>query len=132
MCPVPPTVLVCACFASPTPVEGQLCSGRWHEELPAAVEVCGIELPGREGRWKERPIADARQVFDQLIPALESRLNASLVLYGHSMGAMLVFEMSCELLFPQPAAQCRPNRPPQSFRWREETAVQCDRRQMQR
>src|ERR1700704_3020108 len=98
MLPVPPTVLVCACFASAMPVEGPLYSGRGNEERPAAVEVCGIQLPGRERSWKERPIADARQVFDQLIPALESRLNASFVLYDHSMGAMLAFEMACELL----------------------------------
>jgi surfactin synthase thioesterase subunit len=69
----------------------------WHEELPATVEVCGIQLPGRESRWKERPIPDVRQVLDQLVPVLQSRLDVPFVLYGHSMGAMLAFEMACEL-----------------------------------
>src|SRR5437879_5135268 len=63
----------------------------WHEQVPAAIEICGIQLPGRESRWKEPPIHDIRRMLDQLIPAMQSRLHVPFALYGHSMGALLAF-----------------------------------------
>lgn len=67
----------------------------WGESLPAGVEVCGIQLPGREGRWKEPTVPHLGQLVDCIVPAM--RLDVPYVFYGHSMGAILAFELACEL-----------------------------------
>jgi medium-chain acyl-[acyl-carrier-protein] hydrolase len=66
----------------------------WGDSLPDGVEVCGIQLPGREGRWKETPVPNLVRLVDCLVPAM--RLDFPYVLYGHSMGSILAFELARE------------------------------------
>lgn len=69
----------------------------WNEGLPASVEVCGAQLPGREGRWKEPPVECLEPLLDGFVTAAQSRLDTPFALYGHSMGALLAFEVAREL-----------------------------------
>jgi medium-chain acyl-[acyl-carrier-protein] hydrolase len=66
----------------------------WSDSLPEGVEVCGIQLPGREGRWKEAPVPDLLRLIDCILPAMP--LDVPFVLYGHSMGSILAFELARE------------------------------------
>ena len=67
----------------------------WHKHLPPDVEVCPVELPGRGGRFKEKP-------FDRLDPLLEALQEVFVPLcgekpfafFGHSLGALIGFELS--------------------------------------
>jgi surfactin synthase thioesterase subunit len=68
----------------------------WHEGLPPEVEVCGIQLPGRETRWKERAISDMGELLEILAPLMEPMLSSPYVLFGHSMGAIVGFELARE------------------------------------
>lgn len=77
----------------------------WHETLPEPVEVYGIQLPGRESRWKETPVADAQALMQDIVPAIQPCLDVPFVLYGHSMGSLLAFDLACDLRrrgLPQP------------------------------
>lgn len=69
----------------------------WHAGLPAGVEVCGVQLPGREGRWREEVVTDADALLSLLAPALTPLFDVPFALFGHSMGALLAFELTREL-----------------------------------
>ena len=65
----------------------------WSGALTPRVEVCPVQLPGREHWMKQRPFTSlpelVRSVFDALVP----HMDAPFVLFGHSMGALLAFEL---------------------------------------
>lgn len=65
---------------------------QWLPQLPADVELSAVQLPGREMRLREAPLSDARAVVQALLPELLTLTDKPLVLYGHSMGALLAFE----------------------------------------
>jgi surfactin synthase thioesterase subunit len=53
-----------------------------------------VRLPGRENRLSETPLTEVRQVVRALAPVLQPRLSRDFLLYGHSMGALIAFEMA--------------------------------------
>lgn len=69
----------------------------WHAGLPACVEVCGVQLPGREARWREEVFTNVDALLGLLVPALAPLLDVPFALFGHSMGALLAFELTREL-----------------------------------
>jgi surfactin synthase thioesterase subunit len=66
----------------------------WADNLPEAVEVVGIQYPGRETRVQEPPIDSMTQLIETLGEAMLTYLDRSFVLYGHSMGGLLSFELA--------------------------------------
>lgn len=68
----------------------------WAAALPA-VEVVAIQTPGRESRLREPPITDARTLVARLTDALAPRLDRPFVFFGHSMGALVAYEVAREL-----------------------------------
>ena len=66
----------------------------WGRELPPGVEICAIRLPGRESRLREPPILGLKPLVDAIAPALERHLDLPFVFFGHSMGALLSFELA--------------------------------------
>lgn len=77
----------------------------WAAQLPPEIEVCPIQLPGREKRWMETPIADWRQLLDKLTPLFRSVQDKPFALFGHSLGSVVAFEVARELRrkgFPAP------------------------------
>ncbi len=70
---------------------------RWRGRLPEAIEICPIQLPGREGRVRERPIEDLDELVASIAGAISGVLDLPFVLFGHSMGAMLGFEVARRL-----------------------------------
>ena len=70
---------------------------KWSDELPSEIELCAIELPGRESRLRESPLTRLKPVIQTVAPLLESYLDLPFALFGHSMGALLIFELVREL-----------------------------------
>ncbi|MFJ4064716.1 thioesterase II family protein [Pseudomonas sp. NPDC089996] len=70
---------------------------RWRRKLPAWLQVRPVELPGRGARMGEPLQTDMQALARQL--ANEQRLVASApyALLGHSLGALLAFELAHEL-----------------------------------
>ncbi|MFK5732553.1 alpha/beta fold hydrolase [Pseudomonas urmiensis] len=70
---------------------------RWRRKLPAWLQVRPVELPGRGARMGEALHTDMQALARQL--ASEQRLAASTpyALLGHSLGALLAFELAHEL-----------------------------------
>jgi medium-chain acyl-[acyl-carrier-protein] hydrolase len=69
----------------------------WFKALPAEVELCGIQLPGRESRFKEEPYTRVADLVRDVADALNRRGDVPFVFFGHSMGALVAFELAREL-----------------------------------
>ncbi len=69
----------------------------WANELPSEIEVCAIQLPGRESRLGESPLTRLKPLIKTLAPSLKPYLDIPFAIFGHSMGAWLSFELIREL-----------------------------------
>ena len=56
-----------------------------------------MQLPGRETRLREKPIADIDALLALMIPGLLPLMDKPFLLYGHSMGAIIAYEVACRL-----------------------------------
>jgi pyochelin biosynthesis protein PchC len=63
-------------------------------ELHPEVEVLAVQYPGRQNRIAERPILDIMTLADRIFAALRPWLADSPTLFGHSMGAIVAFEVA--------------------------------------
>lgn len=66
----------------------------WADAVPQCVELVAIRLPGRESRVREPAIADWTTLLAALKPALQEILTRPYVLFGHSLGAMVAYEIA--------------------------------------
>jgi medium-chain acyl-[acyl-carrier-protein] hydrolase len=70
----------------------------WVEALPAALEVVGIQAPGKGSRVLEPPCTGLRALAEQLAAALAPHLtDKPFCFFGHSNGALVAFELCCLL-----------------------------------
>jgi medium-chain acyl-[acyl-carrier-protein] hydrolase len=66
----------------------------WADVLPKFIEVCPVELPGRGARLREEPVADFSKLVHLTAAGLLSFLNKPYVFFGHSLGALIAFELA--------------------------------------
>ena len=66
----------------------------WHNGLPSNIEVCAVQLPGREGRLREAPIASIPGIVSALLPAILAFADRPFAFFGHSMGAVIATEVA--------------------------------------
>ncbi len=79
--------------------------GTWSNHLPAQIEVCPIQFPGRENRLTEAPYKRITLLIDALLEALLPVFDKPFAFFGHSMGALIGFELARRLRqdrLPQP------------------------------
>jgi medium-chain acyl-[acyl-carrier-protein] hydrolase len=69
----------------------------WHELLPDEVEVFPLQLPGREGRVKERPFSRMPELVSAVVSAVLPHLSRPFAIFGHSMGGLVGFELARQL-----------------------------------
>jgi surfactin synthase thioesterase subunit/acyl carrier protein len=69
----------------------------WANALPSEIELCPIQLPGREERLQEALFTDLSSLVDALLPILRPHLDKPFALFGHSMGAMIGYEVARQL-----------------------------------
>jgi medium-chain acyl-[acyl-carrier-protein] hydrolase len=66
----------------------------WARLLPPAIELCAVQLPGREARLREAPYTSFGEAVAGLGEALCPLLDRPYALFGHSLGALLAFELA--------------------------------------
>lgn len=66
----------------------------WPAKLSAHLEVCPISLPGREARFRDRPFTLMPDLVSELAEALRPVLDLPFAFFGHSMGALIAFELA--------------------------------------
>jgi len=64
----------------------------WRDHLPADVELCAVQLPGRESRLSEPPCDRLSALLPLLHRGLAGLLDLPYVTFGHSLGALVSFE----------------------------------------
>lgn len=69
----------------------------WAEALPPDIEVCPVQLPGRESRLLEPPFTRLELLVQTLVPVLCPYLSMPFAFFGHSMGALISFELAHQL-----------------------------------
>lgn len=66
---------------------------------PVGIEVRSVQYPGRESRFSEPPIDDVSALVRALAESWdEISGGGACAFYGHSMGALLAFELAADLL----------------------------------
>lgn len=69
----------------------------WVNSLPPAIEVCPVELPGRGARLMEPLCAQLPPLIEATAEGLLPALDKPFALFGHSMGALVSFELARHL-----------------------------------
>jgi surfactin synthase thioesterase subunit len=85
--------LVCLPFAGGGAASYRL----WPQGLPDDVEVAAVQLPGREGRRDTPALASVEQMVAVTLAALEHVPDLPLAIFGHSLGALVAFELTVAL-----------------------------------
>jgi surfactin synthase thioesterase subunit/acyl carrier protein len=62
--------------------------------LPSDIEICPVQLPGREERFREQPFTEFIPLIETLGQALSSYLDKPFAFYGHSLGTFICFELA--------------------------------------
>jgi medium-chain acyl-[acyl-carrier-protein] hydrolase len=69
----------------------------WAGRLPGHVEVCPVQLPGRETRFREPAFTRLAPLVEALAKSLPPKLDRPFAFFGHSMGALVAFELGRRL-----------------------------------
>jgi surfactin synthase thioesterase subunit len=69
----------------------------WPDQLPESVEVVGIQFPGREERLGDLSADSMPEAVAELAEAMLPHLDRTFVVYGHSMGGLLAYELTKHL-----------------------------------
>ncbi|MFI7504209.1 thioesterase II family protein [Streptomyces sp. NPDC049687] len=65
--------------------------------LAPSVEVLAVQYPGRQDRLAEEGVPDIGRLADGIFTELQSLTDKPMVLFGHSMGAIIAFEVAHRL-----------------------------------
>ncbi|MES2940848.1 MAG: thioesterase domain-containing protein [Pseudomonadota bacterium] len=67
----------------------------WQPDLLPGIEVCGIQMPGRAGRFTEPPLTSLDKLVEMLAQALSTQdPRVPFAFFGHSLGALVAFELA--------------------------------------
>jgi medium-chain acyl-[acyl-carrier-protein] hydrolase len=84
-------------FCFPHAGSGAATYRTWPDDLPADVEVCAIQLPGRENRLREPLYTRLSPLVLTLAQVLYPLFDMPFAFWGHSMGALISFELARQL-----------------------------------
>jgi medium-chain acyl-[acyl-carrier-protein] hydrolase len=69
----------------------------WQRHLAPEIDVCLVHLPGRARRIGERPHTRVGPLVEELADAIRDEVHGRFAFYGHSLGALISFELAREL-----------------------------------
>jgi surfactin synthase thioesterase subunit len=100
-----PTVLVCLPFAG----AGASFFKKWQPAAPAGLRMLAVQPPGREERFVDDPATRVAPVADEACSWVLPRLEGAgrVALFGHSLGAVLAYELAHRLAEASPVPVVR-------------------------
>jgi medium-chain acyl-[acyl-carrier-protein] hydrolase len=66
----------------------------WPRFFEPGYEIGGIQLPGREQRMGETPYESLQELTAALLAAIVDELKPPFAFFGHSLGALIAFELT--------------------------------------
>ncbi|MEW6237227.1 MAG: thioesterase domain-containing protein [Candidatus Omnitrophota bacterium] len=69
----------------------------WAGDAPREMQICPVQLPGREYRIMETPFSNLPDLIPVLAQALRPYFDRPFAIFGHSLGALIAFELVREL-----------------------------------
>jgi medium-chain acyl-[acyl-carrier-protein] hydrolase len=69
----------------------------WVNSFPQEIDICPIQYPGREKRIIESPFTSIEPLIDELANVLLPELDIPFAFFGHSLGALISFELARRL-----------------------------------
>jgi medium-chain acyl-[acyl-carrier-protein] hydrolase len=69
----------------------------WQRYFAPQVDICLVHLPGRARRIGEPPRKQILPLVREIADEIGEKLNGRFAFYGHSMGALIAFELAREL-----------------------------------
>jgi medium-chain acyl-[acyl-carrier-protein] hydrolase len=69
----------------------------WDKHLPPGIEVVAVQFPGRGVRLTEEPLTNIDALLPALMEGLTPALTKPYAFFGHSMGALIAFEVTRSL-----------------------------------
>lgn len=93
-CPKPNPQARLRLFCFPYAGGSALIYRAWPNLLPADIEVQLLQLPGRGKRLREAPYTDLLKMVADIAPVIRPLLDKPFAFFGHSMGALIGFELT--------------------------------------
>lgn len=84
-------------FCLPYAGGGTMIYRTWSNFLPESVAVCAVQLPGRGPRLREPLYTQLVPLAHAIAAGLATHYDKPFAFFGHSMGAMLSFEIARQL-----------------------------------
>jgi surfactin synthase thioesterase subunit len=101
-CAVPRMRLFCFAYAG----GGAAVFRHWRDSFGADIDVVAVELPGRGARFSEPAQTAMPELVASLLPRMAGQLALPFAFFGHSLGALVAYEVSKALraaALPMPA-----------------------------
>ncbi len=93
--PNPQSVMRLFCF--PYGGGGISAFNTWHKYFPENIEICAVQLPGRETRFKDPLFKRLLPLVKELVHIVRSYSDKPFAFFGHSMGLWISFELARQL-----------------------------------
>lgn len=93
-CPKPDPHAQIRLFCFPYAGGGASIYRGWAHAMPVGVEVWSVQPSGRDGRYKEPVYATMDSLVRAASTAMKAFLDRPILLFGHSLGALVSFELA--------------------------------------
>jgi medium-chain acyl-[acyl-carrier-protein] hydrolase len=93
-CPRPSDRATVRIFCLPFGGGGAAIFREWPRDLWPEIEVWHVQLPGREARHREPALTRMDALVEPLAAAMLPHLDRPYAIFGHSMGALIGFELA--------------------------------------
>jgi len=84
-------------FCFPYAGAGATVFHKWYDKVPSFIELCSVQLPGRETWMSADPFTRLQPLIEAIAREILPYLDKPFVFFGHSMGALLSFELARHL-----------------------------------
>jgi surfactin synthase thioesterase subunit len=69
----------------------------WRNFVPSWIDLCPVQLPGRSFRLNEVCSNKFYDLVQELLPIIKQYNDKDIILYGHSMGSVLAYEIAVQI-----------------------------------